>query len=240
MGTGSTTAAPLEPEGKSTVSKINNAMPPGESLKSEAMLAAVSALVMVEPSLNKARASLEASALSGGEPKPAIAPLRSLFDPFAGFVGHFFLHFCRLVEVIDGWTKPATTPAELAAESLLQSSAHPWLKHWGACSLGTIYCTMAAAGVIPMFYATSIKSLLPFPFLIIIGMVAFRFGRAAGILGTSAAALLFAAFLYEPSPSLAISDPVSRNHLIWMVAIGVVISDLLARFRARRMGAQRF
>jgi K+-sensing histidine kinase KdpD len=51
--------------------------------------------------------------------------------------------------------------------------------------------------------------------------------------------LLFAAFLYEPSPSLAISDPTSRNHLIWMLIVGIVISDLVARFQARRMTGNR-
>jgi len=239
MGTGSSTAGPLEPEEKNRVSKITNAMPPDESLKSGALAAAVSALVLAEPSLNKGCA-LEASALPDTESKPAIGPLLSLVDPFAGFVGHFFLYFCRFVEAIDGWTKPMSTSADLAAESLLQSAAHPSVKHWGACSLGTIYCTLAAAAVIPMFYATSIKSFLPFPFLIIIVMVVVRFGRMAGILGTAAAALLFAAFLYEPSPSLAISDPASRNHLIWMMIIGVVISDLVARFQARKASGNGF
>jgi len=134
--------------------------------------------------------------------------------------------------------RPQTAPAELAAQSLLSSPATSHTSQWGACSLGTVCCTIAAACLIPLFYASSVKAILPIPFLIIIVLVAFRFGRAAGVLGTLAAAFLFAWFLYEPA-GLAVGDPVAKSHLIWMMIIGIVISDLLTRFKMGRMGGHK-
>jgi K+-sensing histidine kinase KdpD len=95
-----------------------------------------------------------------------------------------------------------------------------------------VCCTVMAALLVPLFSASSSKAFLPIPFLLIIVIVAFEFGRAAGVLGTMAAAFLFAWFLYEPA-GLAVSDPVAKSHLIWMVIVGVLLSDLLARFRVR-------
>jgi K+-sensing histidine kinase KdpD len=166
-------------------------------------------------------------------PKPLVAPSVSFADPFGGFVGHSFLHFCQFVELMYGWTRTRLASAEMTAESLLNAPSHSSLKNWGSCSLGTICCTVVAAGLIPLFNASSIKSILPIPFLVIIVLVAFRFGRAAGVLGTLTAAFLFAYYLFEPA-GLAVSDPVARDHLIWMLVIGIVISDLMARFKVRR------
>jgi hypothetical protein len=64
-------------------------------------------------------------------------------------------------------------------------------------------------------------------------LVAFWFGRAAGVLGTLTAAFLFADYLFEPA-GLAVGDPVARDHLISMLVVGIVISDLLARLKIRR------
>lgn len=180
-----------------------------------------------------ASASIDARVPTNAEPTP-LAQIAPFADPFVGFAGHCFMHFCQAVEFATGWAKPRSTHAEMAAESLLNSSTHHGLmKQWGSCSLGTICCSVVAACLIPLFSASSIKSFLPIPFLLIIALVALGFGRAAGVLGTVAAALLFAGFLFEPS-GLAVGDPVAKRHLIWMLIIGIVFSDLLARFKLRR------
>jgi K+-sensing histidine kinase KdpD len=171
--------------------------------------------------------------------KPALTGLALFVEPFAGFAGHSFFYFCRLVVRVTAWMRPQIAPAELAAQSLMNSPATSPRSHWRACSLGTICCTIAAACLIPVFYASTVKAFLPIPFLLIIILVAFRFGRAAGVLGTIAAALLFALFLYEP-PGLGVSDPAARSHLMWMLIIGIVISDLLTRFKMSRIARHRF
>ena len=162
-----------------------------------------------------------------------------LASPFAGFTGHSFFYFCRLVSRIAGSMKPHSVPAEVSAQSILSSPATSHMSQWGACSLGTICCTVAAACLIPLFSASTAKAILPIPFLLIIVLVAFRFGRGAGVLGTITAAFLFAWFLYEPA-GLAVGDPVAKSHLIWMLIIGIVISDLLTRFKTSRMGGHKF
>jgi hypothetical protein len=171
--------------------------------------------------------------------KPALTGLALFVDPFAGFAGHSFFYFCRLVDRVTAWMRPQIARAELAAQSLMNSPATSPTSHRGAFSMGAICCTIAAACLIPVFYASTVKAFLPIPFLLIIVLVAFRFGRAAGVLGTIAAALLFALFLYEP-PGLGVSDPAARSHLMWMLIIGIVISDLLTRFKMSRIARHRF
>jgi Domain of unknown function (DUF4118) len=171
---------------------------------------------------------------TGEESKPVLTQIASIADPFAGFMGYCFLRLCQFLEVVANWMRPQISPTQVAAESLLKSSTHNALRSWGICSLGTICSTVAAAGLIPVFYSSSIKSFLPLAFLVIVVLVALRFGRAAGVLGTLAAAFLFADFLFEP-PGLGVSDPGARNHLLWMLILGVVVSDLLARYKTRRI-----
>lgn len=182
------------------------------------------------PDSNEAATKVNPSS-SGTESISITDVLLPIPDPFVGFVGHSFLRFCQVVELVTAWAKHGSAPADLAAQSLLSSPRSPW-KHWGTSSLGMVCCTVVAALLIPLFGASSGKAFLPIPFLLIIVLVAFGFGRAAGILGTLAAAFLFAWFLYEPA-GLAVADPVAKSHLIWMLIIGVLLSDLLARFRMR-------
>jgi len=61
-------------------------------------------------------------------------------------------------------------------------------------------------------------------------LVAIRFGKAAGIIGTFAAALVFAVFLFRPTLSPLVEDVSARDHLIWMLLIGVILSDLLGAY----------
>jgi hypothetical protein len=171
--------------------------------------------------------------------KPGLTGLVPFADPFAGFTGRSFFYLCRMVDRLASSMKQDSGPAEAAAESLLSSHTTSPISQWGACSLGTICCTVAAAFLIPLFNASTAKSIIPIPFLLIIVLVAFRFGRSAGVLGTMAAAFLFAWFLYEPA-GLAVSDPVAKSHLIWMLILGIVISDLLTRFKMGRVGRRKF
>jgi len=89
---------------------------------------------------------------------------------------------------------------------------------------------IASAGLTPIFQRSSFSSFAPLIFLLVIFVIAVRFGNFAGMLGTVAGAMVFAVFLFEPRFSIVINDASSRNHLIWMVLIGVVVSDLLGAY----------
>ena len=49
-------------------------------------------------------------------------------------------------------------------------------------------------------------------------LVAIRFGRLAGMLGTVAAALIFAEFLFEPRLSLIVRDSAEKSNVIGILA----------------------
>lgn len=104
--------------------------------------------------------------------------------------------------------------------------------------IGAGSCTFAAAILSLLFSYTSFKTLLPFLFLGVIILVATRFGKIAGILGTLAATLIFATFLFQPTLSPLVEDAVARDHLIWMVLIGIILSDLLGTHTAAGSGAK--
>lgn len=50
------------------------------------------------------------------------------------------------------------------------------------------------------------------------------------MLGTVAAALIFAFFLFEPKWNLAIKDSSAKSHVIWMLLLGIIISDLFGAY----------
>ncbi|HEY7351808.1 MAG TPA: DUF4118 domain-containing protein [Terriglobales bacterium] len=94
---------------------------------------------------------------------------------------------------------------------------------WIGCSC----CALLAALVIPFVNDTSLETFVPFFFLIVIVSTAIHFGSLAGVLGTVAAGFLFAVFLFRPTASLLIDDLTARNHLVWMLFIGLILSELL-------------
>lgn len=166
----------------------------------------------------------------------AIAQFPPAADPFGGFGGYSFFYFCKSIEIVTGWTRPRNR-SEAGRPLLSGSRFTP--KWWLATLLGSASIALVAGSLIPLFYSSSIKSFLPIAFLLIIIAAALLFGRTAGVLGTIAAGFLFAYFLFEPE-GLAISDPVAKQHVIWMLILGVALSDLLNRYRLRRVGSQKF
>lgn len=93
--------------------------------------------------------------------------------------------------------------------------------------LGALVCSAAASLLIPIVRSTPVEGLVPFLFLAVIISIAIYFGSIAGMIGTLAAGLVFAVFLFRPIPSLVVDDLSARSNLIWMVFIGVILSELL-------------
>jgi len=99
--------------------------------------------------------------------------------------------------------------------------------------MGGIGLCLVAAGFLALVFRESsfgrspFTSFLPFLFLAIIVFIAARFGSVPGILGTIGAAIVFAEFLFEPAFSLRVHDSAQRNSLIWMVIVGIAVSEIL-------------
>jgi K+-sensing histidine kinase KdpD len=112
-------------------------------------------------------------------------------------------------------------------ESSLDWRYDPFMKHWLGSLLGTALCVAAAGCLIPLFHASSFRIFLPLLFLGIVVVVAIRFGNMVGVVGTIAATLIFAAFLFELKLSLAVNDMAARMNLIWMLIVGLIVSELV-------------
>jgi K+-sensing histidine kinase KdpD len=69
--------------------------------------------------------------------------------------------------------------------------------------------------------------MLPILFLVVVVAVTMRFGTFAGRLGTVCCTLIFATLLFPPLNSLAVRSTDERNSLIWMLIVGLVVSELL-------------
>jgi len=150
-------------------------------------------------------------------------------SPFEGIAGRSFLRLCIWVDAFSAWNsrRQAQPREELW-----------WLRQRGfrlpfkvSFRVGAATCAATAALAALSFHGSPFQTALPFAFLAIIVAVAILFGRLAGVIGTAIAGLIFASILFDPSPSLAIDDPVAKAHLIWMVVIGVAVSDVIGRRR---------
>jgi len=87
-------------------------------------------------------------------------------------------------------------------------------------------CTAAASALCLFLEKSSVKPSVPIYFLVVVVLVAFRFGALAGMLGTMMAAAIFALFLFEPLRSLAVHNVDARNNLICLLLFGVAVSEL--------------
>ena len=147
--------------------------------------------------------------------------------PFADFIGRCFMIGCLCYDAAARWITSHQPPAKLESEVTQKYDWH--VAGWLRTSLGVGSCTLAAGALVAMFWASSLRSMVPFVFVVVISYIAIRFGNVAGLVGTVIAALLFASVLFAPRPSLAIDNPADQNHLIMMIVVGICVSELLGR-----------
>lgn len=149
--------------------------------------------------------------------------------PFTDFVGRCFLRGCLWGDLLISWIRKKQAQSDARIVSETNWTYHFHVMGWWRSSLGAASCTAVAGCLIPVFSRTSLSTVAPLLFLLVILYVALRFGHVAGMVGTICAALVFEIFLFKPTLSLAINNSVARNHLISMVILGVCASELLGR-----------
>lgn len=100
---------------------------------------------------------------------------------------------------------------------------HRWIRP----AIGITLCVAIAVVSSAMLEGSSFSRWLPLATLVFVVLIASRFGAAAGVFGTIAAAIVFAGLLFAPKLSLRVEDTTQRSNLIWMLIAGVALSDLL-------------
>jgi K+-sensing histidine kinase KdpD len=108
----------------------------------------------------------------------------------------------------------------------MQAKAHVALRLAGA----TVLCAALAALLsLPLQHSDlELRAKLPLVFLIVVILVARKMGEAAAILGTIAAALVFAMLLFQPLGSLGVTTKAARMSLAWFLLGGMVCAHLLS------------
>ncbi len=94
--------------------------------------------------------------------------------------------------------------------------------------LGASVGALAALGLALTPAARAYRLVLPLVFIVVLLLIAARFGTAAGALAAIAAALIFAHVLYDPQGSFAVSNDAARANLGWMV-LGAIVPAYLLR-----------
>jgi K+-sensing histidine kinase KdpD len=94
--------------------------------------------------------------------------------------------------------------------------------------IGGLICAIAALAASLVAAGHSWEVSVPLFFSVVLLLTALRFGTRAGILGTLAASLIFAVFLFRPLGSLHVANETARANLVWMLLMGIAFSFLFA------------
>jgi len=95
-------------------------------------------------------------------------------------------------------------------------------------AIGGLVCALAALALSAAANGQSWRNLAPLIFTVVLLIIAGLFGSRAGVLGTVAAALIFASFLFSPIGNILVTDESARGNLGWMMLIGIGFSFLFA------------
>lgn len=94
--------------------------------------------------------------------------------------------------------------------------------------IGGVICAIAALAVSVIAAGHPWQVFVPLFFVVVPALIALLFGTRAGILGTLAAALIFAVFLFSPLGKVQVANSSARSNLCWMLLIGLAFSFLFA------------
>ncbi|MGB8129219.1 MAG: hypothetical protein WCG81_05465 [Candidatus Angelobacter sp.] len=95
-------------------------------------------------------------------------------------------------------------------------------------AIGGLVCALAALALSAAANGHSWRNFAPLIFTVVLLLIAGLFGSRAGVIGTLAAALIFASFLFSPMGNIHVTDEAARGNLGWMMLIGIGFSFLFA------------
>jgi K+-sensing histidine kinase KdpD len=91
-------------------------------------------------------------------------------------------------------------------------------------TMGFLLCIALAAVVSGLLRTASGVESLPLLFLMIVAVVAHRFGTSGAILGLIGGSVVFAIFLFPPVGHLSIANEQARTNVVLMVLFGIAVS----------------
>jgi len=94
--------------------------------------------------------------------------------------------------------------------------------------IGAVLCALAALGVSAVAAGHQWGAAVPLVFTAILLLISSMYGSRAGIFGTILAAIIFAAFLFNPAGSLHVGSEAAKGNLAWMLLLGISFSFLFA------------
>lgn len=94
--------------------------------------------------------------------------------------------------------------------------------------LGALLCGVSAGGATVLAGSHQWRIFVPLAFTFVLLLISLIFGARAGIAGTVLAAVIFAAFLFQPLGNLGVGDSSARTNIAWMLLIGISFSFLFA------------
>ncbi|MGZ4789858.1 MAG: DUF4118 domain-containing protein [Terriglobales bacterium] len=94
--------------------------------------------------------------------------------------------------------------------------------------IGVALTAWCAALLCIIFEGRGHGAAVPVAFIVVVTVVAIRFGALAGMVGALISAVIFAYFLYQPLGTVSVDDPTARMNLAWLVLGGLAFSYLLA------------
>jgi K+-sensing histidine kinase KdpD len=77
------------------------------------------------------------------------------------------------------------------------------------------------------FAGSELGNALPLWFILVLFLLARRYGFAVGVIGSLLCAFVFAHFLFDPTGSWHVQDEAARRNLLWMIVGAITVSYLL-------------
>ena len=102
---------------------------------------------------------------------------------------------------------------------------------------GVVLALAASLISVRIFAGTDARTAVPLWFILVLYVLAWRYGFAAGVIGSLLCAFVFAHFLFDPTGSWHVEDAAARKSLLWMVVGTTAISYLLTPQSSQRKGS---
>lgn len=103
----------------------------------------------------------------------------------------------------------------------------------GRRAAGLLLCSAIALLVAILSEQLPWREMVPLGFVLVIMLLAARYGMIVSVFGSLAAALIFAYFLYPPLGSFSVASQGERGNLGWMMLSSIALSYLLLPSHAR-------